>query len=260
MTVVKEKIYFHTPYRMLLAELNRIAEKRINCEIYADGNALDTYSDEETERINSTFEKYDILKIVHGPFSDLNPGSRDPKIRDLTLKRFISAFEFCDKLKTNHIVLHSGFNPVHYKDALDLFLRLSIPVWKKILMEASKKNIIIALENSIEPTPDIIISLLKELNSPNLEACFDVAHYNAFGEKGIWGALEEYPPDTIGELHLSDNKGDFDDHLALGEGNIDFKKLLREVGQKGREPILTTEPHSFEDIEKNLNYLLLIND
>lgn len=245
---------------MLLAKLDRIAKKRINCEIYADGNALDTYSDEEIKKINSTFEKHDMLKIVHGPFSDLNPGSRDSKIRDLTLKRFISSFEFCRKLKINHIVLHSGFNPVHYKDALDLFLRLSIPVWKETLIEASKNNIIIALENSIEPRPDIIIALLKELNSPNLETCFDAAHYNAFGEKGIWGSLEEYPSGTIGEIHLSDNKGDFDDHLALGEGNIDFKKLLREVVKKGREPILTTEPHSFEDIEKNLNYLLLIND
>jgi len=256
MKITKEKLYFHAPYRMLLANLNDIGEKRINCEIYVDGKALDTYTDAEIEKINSTFEKYGILKIVHGPFLGLNPGSRDPKIQELTLQRVIAAFEFCRKIKTDHIVLHSGFEPIFYKNALDLFMELSIPVWKEILKSAAKDNIMIALENSIDPTPEIVIGLLKELDSPRLEACFDAGHYNAFGQKGIWEALEEYPRDSIGELHLSDNKGDFDSHLALGEGNIDYKRFFKEMEKKGREPILTSEPHSMADIGKNLEYLI----
>lgn len=260
MKITREKIYFHAPYRMLLAGLDRIGEKGINCEIYVDGKALDTYTEAEIERINSTFEKYGIRKIVHGPFLDLNPGSRDPKIQDLTVGRAISAFEFCKKIKTSHIVLHSGFDPIFYKGASELFLKLSIPVWKEILRAAAGYKIVIALENSIDPTPEIIVNLLKDLDSPYLEACFDAGHYNSFGgQKGIWKALEEYPRDSIGELHLSDNKGDFDTHLALGEGNIDYKRLFREIEKMGREPILTSEPHSMEDIKKNLNYLLTLN-
>lgn len=256
MKITKEKVYFHAPYRMLLADLSRVGEGGINCEIYVDGKALDTYTGAEIEKINSTFEKYGILKIVHGPFLGLNPGSRDPKLQELTLQRFIAAFEFCGKIKANHIVLHSGFEPIFYKDATDLFLRLSVPVWKEILKAAEKDNIVIALENSIEPTPEVVIGLLKELDCPRLEACFDAGHYNVFGQKGIWEALEEYPPGSIGELHLSDNKGDFDSHLALGDGNIDYKRFFREIEKRGREPILTSEPHSMADIEKNLKYLI----
>lgn len=260
MNITKEKIYFHAPYRMLLAGLDRIGEKGINCEIYVDGRALDTYTEAEIEKINSTFEKYGIRKIVHGPFLDLNPGSRDPKIQDLTLERVISAFEFCKKIKTNHIVLHSGFDPIFYKDASELFLKLSIPVWKEALRAAAKYGIVIALENSIDPAPWIIVNLLKELDSPYLEACFDAGHYNVFGRKDIWGALDEYPENSIGELHISDNNGDFDTHLALGEGNIDYRRLFKEIEKKGREqPILTSEPHSMEDIEKNLKYLIDLN-
>ena len=259
MKITKERVYFHAPYSMLLADLGRIGEKGINCEIYVDGNALDTHTDAEIEKINSTFEKYGTLKIAHGPFLGLNPGSRDPKIQELTLQRFISAFEFCKKIKTNHIVLHSGFDPIFYKNASDLFLELSIPVWKEVLKAAAKDKIVIALENSIDPTPEIVVGLLKELDSSHLEACFDAGHYNAFGQEGIWEALEEYPRDSIGELHLSDNNGDFDNHLALGEGNIDYKRFFREIEKRGREPILTSEPHSMADIEKNLKYLISLS-
>ncbi len=259
MKITREKIYFHAPYRMLLSGLDRIGEMGINCEIYVDGKDVDTYTKAETERINSTFEKHEILKIVHGPFLGLNPGSRDPKVQDLTFERFIAAFEFCRKIKTNHIVLHSGFDPIFYKNASELFLKLSIPLWKEVLKAAAKDKIVIALENSIDPTPGIIVNLLKELDSPYLEACFDAGHYNVFGQKSVWEALEEYPQGSIGELHLSDNKGDFDTHLALGEGNIDYKRMFKEIEKRGREPILTSEPHSMEDIEKNLKYLISLS-
>lgn len=259
MKITREKVYFHAPYRMLLSNLGWLAEKKINCEIYVDGRSLDSFTEDEIERINSTFEKYDIRKIVHGPFLDLNPGSRDPKIRELTLERFISAFDFCERVKTNHIVLHSGFDPIHFRNASDLFLTLSIPVWREALKAAADKNIVVAIENSIDPTPEIVVTLLRELNSPFVEACFDAGHYYAFGKMSPFAALDYFPLNSIGELHISDNKGDFDTHLPLGEGDIDYKRFFKEIEKKGREPILTSEPHSKDDIEKNLRYLLSLD-
>lgn len=259
MRITKEKIYFHAPYRMLLSGIDWIAERRINCEIYADGSALDHYTEDEIGKINAVFEKNGIKKIVHGPFLDLNPGSRDPRLKDLTLERFVAAFDFCGKINANHIVLHSGFDPVFYKDASDLFLSLSMPVWKEALKAAEAKKIVIAIENSIDPDPEAVVGLLRELNSPSVEACFDAGHYYAFGKMSPFDALNWYPDGSIGELHLSDNKGDFDTHLPLGEGDIDFRKLLSEVWKKGREPIITSEPHSKEDIERNLEYLISLD-
>jgi len=259
MRITKDKIYFHTPFRMLLGGLDWIAERGINCEIYADGAVLDNHTDDEIGRINAIFEKHGIKKIIHGPFLDLNPGSRDPKIRDLTYERFVSAFDLCKKLKADHIVLHSGFDPIFYKGVPDLFIKLSMPVWKETAKAAESKNIVIAIENSIDPDPEVVVGLLKELKSPSVEACFDAAHYYAFGKMSPSDALKWYPQGSIGELHLSDNKGDFDTHLPLGEGDIDFRQLLAEVWKKGREPIVTSEPHSKEDIEVNLKYILSLD-
>lgn len=259
MKLTRDKIYFHAPYRMLLSGLDWIADKGINCEIYADGAALDTYTKEEIDKINSVFEKKGLKKIIHGPFFDLNPGSRDPKIRDFTAARFMETFDFCAKLRTDHIVLHSGFDPIFYKDSPHLFLSLSMPVWKEAAKAAAEKKITVAIENSIDPDPEIVVGLLQDLNSPDFEACFDAGHYYAFGKMSPFEAMKWYPDNSIGEMHLSDNKGDFDTHLPLGEGDLDFKGLLIEVRKKGREPIITCEPHSKEDIERNLEYLLSLD-
>jgi sugar phosphate isomerase/epimerase len=256
MRLTKEEIYFHAPYRMLLSSLAWISDKRINCEIYADGAALDSYSADEIGIINGTFEEYGLKKIIHGPFLDLNPGSRDKSIRDLTLGRFKNVFELCEKLNTKHVVLHSGFDPIFYKDSSHLFLSLCIPVWEEAVRIASERGITVAIENSIDPDPEIVVGILQEIRSPTLEACFDAGHYYAFGKMSPFDALKWYPDNTIGEIHLSDNKGDFDSHLPLGEGDLDFRRLVQEVRRKGREPIITTEPHSKEDIERNLAYLI----
>lgn len=256
MKITRQKIYFHAPYRMLLNNLNTLAEQQISCEIYIDGGGLDTYTESEINKINSTFKKYGLSKIVHGPFLDLNPGSRDTKVREFTLKRFIAALEFCKAIKTDHIVLHSGFQPIFYKDSSELFLDLSFEVWKGILNSAIKNGIVISIENSIDPTPEIVVKLLRKMNSPNFKACFDIGHFNVFGEKPIFECLKEYPLHSIDELHLSDNKGDFDTHLALGEGKIDFVRFFKEIDKMSTEPIITSEPHSMEDIEKNIKYLL----
>lgn len=258
MKLTKEKIYFHTPFRILLSNLDALLEKQINCEIYIDANGLDTYTQDEIDRINSTFEKYGLSKIAHGPFYDLNPGSKDPQIRELTKRRFIAALEFCKDIKTNHIVFHTGYQPIFYKNFSELFLDLSSEVWQDVLNVAIENDIVISIENSIESTPEIIVKLLSRMNSTSFKACFDIGHFNAFGERSIFECLKEYPPHSIDEIHLSDNNGDFDTHLALGEGEIDFVRFFKEIDKLGIEPIVTSEPHSKEDIDKNLNYLLAL--
>jgi sugar phosphate isomerase/epimerase len=60
----------------------------------------------------------------------------------------------------------------------------------------------------------------------------------------------------IEQLHLHDNLGTQDDHLALGEGQIDFRLLLKHVkGKKSDPPIITIEPHREEDLWPSLEYL-----
>lgn len=192
---------------------------------------------------------------MHGPFLDLNSGSFDEGIREFSLERYLKVLALADKLETRNVVFHTGFNPIYYKHATAKWLDKAAQTWEKVAKKADSLGIRLAIENSIDTNPQCIIELINRINRKNFKACFDVAHYNIFGERSIKAHLKEYPKGSIAELHLSDNKGDIDSHLALGEGEIDFKGFLKDVFHLGHNPILTVEPHTLKDIPKSLTFL-----
>lgn len=254
----KEVIFVHVPYRMLLDNLGKIVDLRINCEIYFDGNSLDSYKDAEIKLINDIFEKHGLEKTIHGPIYDLNPGSLDPEIRRISKKRIEQTLALCYKLNSKYIVFHHGFHHVYYKNHKESWLRNSCEIWQPLVKEALEKEISLLIENSFDPEPDIILELIERVNSVNFLACFDIGHFNAFGKKSVFEIFKEYPEGIIGEIHLSDNLGDFDSHLALGKGNIDFKKFFKLLKERRLSPIITIEPHSLQDIKPSLEYLFNI--
>jgi len=73
--------------------------------------------------------------------------------------------------------------------------------------------------------------LLQLLSSFDLGICFDVGHANTMGKIDAFLAYKK----RFVNVHLHDNLGERDQHLAVGEGNIDFKKLLASLsGYQGR--------------------------
>jgi len=72
---------------------------------------------------------------------------------------------------------------------------------------------------------------------PSLQLTFDTGHANlgANGKVRFQELVKQFG-DRIGHVHLSDNRGVYDDHLPLGSGNIDFKRLaddLKSLKYKG---------------------------
>ena len=65
---------------------------------------------------------------------------------------------------------------------------------------------------------------------PSLQLTFDTGHAN-LGENGKvrFQELVKQFGDRIGHVHLSDNRGRYDEHLPLGSGNIDFKRLANDL-------------------------------
>jgi len=60
----------------------------------------------------------------------------------------------------------------------------------------------------------------------------------------------------LGELHLHDNCGKQDEHLAMGKGNIDFQRIFKHLKDRRKDlPTITLEPHKEEDLWLSLEYL-----
>ncbi|MBM3254074.1 MAG: sugar phosphate isomerase/epimerase [Candidatus Omnitrophica bacterium] len=250
-----DSLYFHIPYKTLMENLDFILQNLINCEIFFDVAALDACKRENISLINSTFEKYGISKILHGPFMDLNLGSLDPVIREATYRRYEQTLELCRSLNADRVVFHSSFFPIYYEGYLKKWLKNAASGWERLLNKARNYGVTILIENSIDKTPKAILGLLGEIKDENFKACFDFGHYYIFGEKNGMEYIKEYPRESIGEVHLSDNNSKIDQHLALGKGILPILSFFNVLNELSIKPVITVEPHSIKDILVSRKYL-----
>ena len=170
MKIPSERFFVLTTHDMLLENLGLVAKMRLNCSIYY--RALDSYKRRQLTRLKEFFDENNLSKIVHGPFLDLNPGSLDRKIREVSLERFIETLEISKLLRSEYITLHSGFKPNPYKKYRDEWLENSIQTWMKFVAVAEKENIKINIENALEKTPKLLIELVEKVDAPNFKLCF----------------------------------------------------------------------------------------
>jgi len=78
---------------------------------------------------------------------------------------------------------------------------------------------------------------------------------HAFSRSTLADWLEVLGP-YLGQLHLHDNDGKQDSHLALGTGTNDLSALFRflKTGRVG-PLVVTLEPHRESDLWPSLEYL-----
>ena len=96
---------------------------------------------------------------------------------------------------------------------------------------AAQKRIELMLEN-VPPEPGHPLESLACFSQvmtaiPSLKFHLDIAH--AFIEnrmKGVQQYVDEFT-DRLVHIHIHDNHGKLDEHLPLGEGKIDFKKVVK---------------------------------
>ena len=77
---------------------------------------------------------------------------------------------------------------------------------------------------------------------PALKMTLDTGHANIDDRRGrrLKGLVERFGG-RIGHLHISDNRGRTDDHLAVGQGTVGFAELVRRLKAAGYDDTVTLE-------------------
>ena len=121
---------------------------------------------------------------------------------------------------------------------------------------AEERGITIAVENMPDipkiygKVPDEMLQILKEVDRKNSGMTFDVGHANTMG---LVDEFVEKCLSKIKHMHIHDNHGAHDEHLPLGKGTIDWKKLMENIsGYKGR---LVTEMGSLDEGRQCIEFL-----
>ena len=244
-------IQVNIPYSMLLKNLDFILEEEINPEIYFDGEAIDTFSEQDAHSVMRALTAKKLSITIHAPFMDLSPGAVDTKIRKTTRDRLYEMLDIAALFLPRLIVMHPGYNKWFFDGKVNAWLENSLTTWQPIVKAAEKLGISLAVENIFEEEPSSLSQLITAVNSPIFNFCFDTGHFHLFSTVAMEAWFTSLGP-YIKEVHLHDNCKTSDEHLPMGDGDIDFGLFFHLIKRCGVNPIYTIEPHTVDDLARSL--------
>lgn len=244
------RVHVHLPYKKLLENINYVRERKLDLEIYFDSLALDNISGKDTHNLKWSLDWNPNLSL-HGPFMDMSPGGMDEKVRRLTLERFLHLVEIAEVFKPKVLIFHPGYDMWRFHGHEDQWLENSLKTWSQVLESARKTTASIAIENVFEEDPATIEDLIKEIDSDRFGFCLDTGHFNLFSKRPLKEWIDRLGHRII-EVHIHDNNGTKDEHLAIGDGKMDFDLFFRLLKGFQNMPLLTIEVRSKEAVEKSI--------
>jgi sugar phosphate isomerase/epimerase len=246
-------IYCDAPH--VVAVLPRIAELGLGVEILFESSE-DLWPEVRWENLLDLADAVadaGIAATVHGPFDNLNLGSRDVHIRRFTVEALSAALEFARMVRSPQVVFHTGYLPQYAPSNRERWLDRFSHGLEEVLDYADDLEIRLAVENTYEPDTSLFEAIFERFSTPVLGMCFDVGHAACFGrvDPALWSRRFA---DRICHVHLSDNDGRDDLHWGLGQGVVDFRAALSPLARVESSVGITLEV-SAEDAQASRDYL-----
>ena len=242
----------------MLKELETVDAEKI--EIVDDGRH--TLDETRVESLKKIIKKRGFATSVHAPFIDVNIALHSKPDRTAILARLKRSLQFSSELDSNYWVFHPGLQTgnSHFTPALDW--ELNFESIRDLLSAAQEFGVNATIENGLHPLPflmktaDDFMRFYKDLGETNLGITLDIGHANVNSQ--IHDFFEKLP-ERIVHAHLHDNHGRTDEHLGLGDGNIDWQKIVsafKKISYKG-----TLVVESAKNVEESIQKLkTLLND
>jgi sugar phosphate isomerase/epimerase len=242
---------FGQPFSAVLEELETV--EVANVEIVDDRyHALDKTRVEALKRI---IKEKGFKTSVHAPFIEINIASPFKPIRTAILSRLKQSIQFSSELGSDFWVFHPGLQTGISPFIQDLDWKLNLESIRELLSAGQKFGINLTIENGLHPLPflmktaDDFIRFYKDLGETGLGLTLDIGHANVNNQ--IYEFFEKVP-EKIVHAHLHDNHGKTDEHLGLGDGNINWQNIIRafrKIDFKGTL-VVESEKNAKESVQK----------
>ncbi|MEM2902703.1 MAG: sugar phosphate isomerase/epimerase family protein [Candidatus Bathyarchaeia archaeon] len=161
-------------------------------------------------------------------------------------KTCLKELERCVKIFSKLNITLMNIHPYDYGFFMTLEekVKANVELLSRVHDMCAEFNVMPMLENG-KPldTPEAFQSVLDEI--PDFMVHLDLGHTN-LAPKNLAEAFFKRFKDRIAHIHVSDNKGDRDEHLPLGCGNIDWREMVRLMKSHGYDGTITLEIFSKE--------------
>ena len=223
------KIGISSPYFSLIdfeEILGEIPKHFDKWEIVAEGKH---YLWDIKEKFLEITPSYNVRFSVHAPLSDVNIASLNPEMRKESIKQISETIKIASELDIHLITMHPGHLSPLAVLVPEKIREINKNSVKQISKTAKEYNVTVALENMPNQriTTSHSLKELLEIADSNVEICFDIGHANT--NNNIHEFLDY---GKFANVHIHDNIGKNDPHLVIGEGNIDFRNVLKKLNEK----------------------------
>ncbi|HLF25932.1 MAG TPA: sugar phosphate isomerase/epimerase family protein [Anaerolineae bacterium] len=231
--------------------------RRIGLELQEFSNPL--LLDDDWRGLLRTYQShldgFESPLTMHGAFIDLISGSPDRRVAAIARDRYRQNLDIAHTLGAQVIDFHANYLPlVDHPSYLPDWENRQVDFWTPLAEEAAQANVTLVLENMWEPDPRIICRVLTRIGSPYLKACLDVGHASLYSRLPVSAWIDELGAEII-YTHLHNNHGTTDEHLAFGDGVLDFPELLATLRGLSQPPMFILELPNLSSIEASLPYL-----
>jgi len=253
-----------------LEDMQRLGFKYVELEGVREENLKAVY--EERENLK-TFCEEKGLQVIN--FCPVLPDivSLDKQKREEAMHLFDLAIEIARFFDCETIQLDSFSPPLEfvreapYKDMINFGLKLQVKVdpnfswnelWEVVVgtfKVANQKAKDAGLKLCLEPrvgeiisNTDSILRLMDYVNDDNFGAVFDTGHLNA--QKEILPLSVEKLGKRIFYLHVSDNDGKTNEHLALGRGTVDWEGVFLALKKHGFDGYVAVDVGRVPDLDE----------
>lgn len=200
------------------------------------------------------FNSHSVELSIHAPISDINIASHIDNIRQASINEMEETFRMANELDAECVVVHPGKIPkmaLKFTDKILEYNTQSILECKRL---AEDYGVTMCLENM--PLQDgLLYSNLEALfdfsQENDVKLTLDVGHAHNCG----YSVEQMFESENIRHVHLSDNDGSHDAHMALGTCDVDFEGVFHVLESKGYDGICTVEVKSVKGVYDSLDYL-----
>jgi len=163
---------------------------------------------------------------LHAPFSDINIASFNERIRRASLEEVLESVRIGALMDALVVTIHPGHcSPISVKNR-GAYLKIHRKSLEEIGRFSEEYGVTVGVENMPKfPILDAgtVERLLELVDGVDVGITFDVGHLNTT-ERDFKGFIDAFG-ERIVHVHLHDNRGERDEHLAPGRGNVPWKEF-----------------------------------
>ena len=172
------------------------------------------------------------VRSLHAPILGINIASTNPGIRKESVMQILATIREAARLGAVGVVVHPGMPPYQEVMPRDRGLPFAIESLCRCAEDAQAAGVEIYLENmpavslaegmrpmgfSYGVRYEELRQIFESVGHPSLRLCLDLGHGYLAGMDELRALLRDH---DVVHVHVNDNRGRRDDHLAWGDGEI----------------------------------------